>query len=109
MPVKTNPIPNVEPGLFWKFVNIESFFSCWEWRRGKSYGYGVLTYTQYACRAHRMAVRIVYGKIPDGLYICHKCDNPPCVNPNHLFLGTAKDNAEDRITKGRHPKKYKRY
>lgn len=51
--------------------------------------------------AHRVSFQIHFGDIPDGLFICHKCDNPKCVNPSHLFAGTNKDNVQDMILKQR--------
>jgi hypothetical protein len=51
--------------------------------------------------AHRVAYFIAYGAIPDGMFVCHKCDNPSCCNPDHLFLGTPKDNVQDMIGKSR--------
>jgi len=55
----------------------------------------------YWLRAHVVAYAMAHGPIPDGMQVCHACDNPPCVNPKHLFLGTAKANAHDRDQKGR--------
>ena len=51
--------------------------------------------------AHRVAWELAYGQVPNGLFVCHRCDNPPCVRPEHLFLGTARDNTQDAIAKGR--------
>lgn len=64
-------------------------------------GYGQITFQARRLRAHRAAWLAVYGDIPDGMHVCHTCDNPPCVKPTHLFLGTARDNAQDKVRKGR--------
>lgn len=77
---------------------------CWEIVSHKpdSQGYAKLKRKQKWFLAHRLAYEIFIGQIPDGLLVLHKCDNPPCVNPAHLFLGTNQDNADDRDKKGRH-------
>lgn len=79
---------------------------CWIWPLSKTKaGYGQLTYRSsgktYLAYAHRASFYISTGINPDGLHVCHKCDNPSCFNPSHLFLGTAQDNADDRVKKGR--------
>lgn len=81
---------------FWK--KVIKLKNCWEWKSCKGtnfYGH------YYKMPAHRFSYLICVGKIPDGLIVCHKCDNPPCVNPDHLFLGTKKDNGRDMSIKGR--------
>jgi len=80
---------------------------CWVWVGEKSpRGYAYTTYQEGGVkkkfRVHRMAYDSLVGQIPDGLLVCHHCDNPPCVNPEHLFVGTNLDNVRDRDKKGRH-------
>lgn len=65
-------------------------------------GYGKFRVTGQLVSAHRFAYALTHGPIPTGAVICHRCDNPPCVNPGHLFVGTYADNAQDMIRKGRH-------
>jgi len=73
---------------------------CWEWPTRRRYGYGRLNGPDNIM-AHRAVWETVNGPIPDGLKILHRCDNPPCCNPHHLFLGTDADNVADKVAKGR--------
>ena len=71
-------------------------------RQNKGYGHiGSGGHKGRTLLAHRVAWELANGPIPDGLLVCHRCDNPPCCNPEHLFLGTKSDNALDQIGKGR--------
>lgn len=72
---------------------------CWEWHGARNdRGYGTVTKN---VRAHRYAYELLGGPIPEGMCVCHTCDNPPCINPAHLFLGTIGENNRDRHAKGR--------
>jgi len=78
---------------------------CWLWTAAKlpkGYGQMKLPKTRRQEYAHRLSYIIHYGEIPDGKHVCHRCDNPSCVNPDHLFLGSAQDNLDDMKSKGRH-------
>jgi hypothetical protein len=85
---------------------------CWEWQgfrqppggmqhRGPRYGYGEMSFRGKQTRTHRIAWVITHGAIPAGMLVMHKCDNPPCCNPDHLKLGTSLDNQRDMSAKGR--------
>jgi len=85
---------------FWSKVDISG--DCWTWCAGKySSGYGMFNFNGKDIGAHRAAWIFTHGEIADGLFVLHKCDNPPCVNPEHLFLGTHQDNMTDKARKGR--------
>lgn len=91
-----------EPKRFWSRVAVGEADECWEWRVAKnSDKYGNFWIHDRSWRAHRVAWILTYGPIPNGLLVCHKCDNPGCCNPYHLFLGTSKDNQIDSARKGR--------
>lgn len=85
---------------FWRFVQKSD--GCWLWLGTKSAdGYGSIRHAGKMRKAHRVAYELMRGVIPDGGQICHHCDNPACVNPDHLFVGTNRDNMIDRQRKGR--------
>lgn len=89
---------------FWNRVDKDGANGCWLWTGSISKGYGKLgaeNWYDSPLSAHRVSYEMENGKIPDGLFVCHKCDVRNCVNPDHLFLGTAKDNMQDCLSKGR--------
>lgn len=100
MPRECKSAPEEE--RFWLYV--EKTDNCWTWTGATNKdGYGQINSRNATRRilAHRLSWMIHFGGIPSGLFVCHACDNPPCVRPDHLFVGTAMDNMRDMIKKGR--------
>ena len=89
---------------FWGSVDIGPKDNCWNWTgpiSGSGSGYGHIFINKKYWRAHRLVWKLTHGVIPKGIHVLHKCDNTRCVNPNHLFLGTHRDNINDMMHKGR--------
>lgn len=95
---------------FWSKVTKRKPDECWPWHRTvNANGYGHYSIkanrtTQVAFLAHRIAYFLTYGDFPESAHICHRCDNPPCCNPKHLFLGNPQTNNQDKVSKNRQHK-----
>ncbi len=101
------PTGRPKPGLtaihrFWLRI-VKSEQGCWGWiGESTDNGYGRFRVDGRKVLAHRFAYALLIGPIPNDLFVLHKCDNPPCCNPDHLFLGTKSDNSRDCMEKGRY-------
>lgn len=100
------PTLSIEERLYSK-IKINTYSGCWEWMGTTRNGYGRITVgsrtdgSRRTEAAHRLSYILKYGEIPEGMEVCHRCDNRKCINPDHLFLGTRQDNINDREKKGR--------
>lgn len=119
MRTATRPIPELtekNKRNFWRKVDKEGPIHRWDFRKGRCWnwigskcsdGYGNFAIQKIIFGAHRVSRVLHFGEIPDGLHVLHDCDNPACVNPAHIFVGTHQNNIQDMWDKGRGPSTFK--
>jgi len=94
--------PKNIPEDVWKYIDKKGEEDCWEWSGLLVRGYGQIRINYKKYRPHRLIYEEINGIIPEGMLVCHHCDNRKCCNPSHLFLGTSQDNVNDMVLKGKH-------
>lgn len=96
----------ISPEARFEILHEKTDSGCWIWKGSPtgSNGYGRILVNGRHIQAHRYSYEKNFGEIPDGMFVLHKCDVPLCVNPDHLFLGTIKDNSDDKVNKNRQAK-----
>ena len=99
----------LNPENFMQKIEKVPFSGCWIWMgSGNKKGYGTIFLDKWSnVLAHRASYMMFKGPLNKGMFVCHKCDVPSCVNPDHLFLGTSGDNVRDMVSKNRHAKQHK--
>lgn len=94
-------MPKLTQNDFWN--RVDKTESCWIWKgRTDRQGYGWFRWDYRDQKSHRLSYQWAKGSIPQGQFVCHSCDNPSCVNPDHLWIGSLQDNHRDMMNKGRH-------
>ena len=88
---------------FWENVDVRGENDCWEWQASRTTaGYGVIYWNGENTYTHRLSLEFDNRPVSSRFHACHTCDNPPCVNPKHLFVGSPRGNMLDKVAKGRH-------